>query len=360
MTENKCSAISEFKMSLTLKRGEPEWLETLQQDVANQALALLIGDDGCQISVPVAILVATSSLVRSVSAVLLPPAISPVALSVPGVAGDVLKIVVEMIVKGKSYSLNAEQIQKVDEVFEVLGFGAVLNSYDPESCEIKVEVQYENTIEAFEIGEIGEAGVSSSNDSKLEGENNISVIEEDIKVELNSKSEELESTPLHDRKANRKKKIRNKSYVCDECKYETLYKSSFIRHVRIHTGEKPFECDQCDYKANNKGNLTKHKRIHAVVKPYVCDQCDFKCSHSSQLKQHQRIHSEKPYACDQCQFKGFAISQLRSHIRIHTGEKPFSCDKCEFKANCSSILFRHNRIHSGEKPFSCDQREYKE
>ena len=53
-----------------------------------------------------------ATLVRSIAAVLLPPAFSPVALSVPGVAGDVLSIAVEMMTNGTSYDLNSEQNSK--------------------------------------------------------------------------------------------------------------------------------------------------------------------------------------------------------------------------------------------------------
>ena len=321
MTENKCSAISEFKMSLTLKRGEPEWLETLQQDVANQALALLIGDDGCQISVPVAILVATSSLVRSISAVLLPPAISPVALSVPGVAGDVLKIVVEIMKKGTAYDLNAEQIQKVCEVFDLMEFGAVLKSNNLECCEIKVEVEvkYEKEIDAFAIGEIE---VKSTNHSKFKENNNFSVEEVDIKMELQSESdsEKFKSTTLvGDRQAKRKTQTRNKFYVCDKCEYETSLKARFRCHERIHTDEKPFACDQCKYKANTKSLLMRHSRTHTGEKPYECDQCDYKYSVSNRLLQHR--------------------------IAIHKAEKPFTCDVCKYKAKKWRELIEHKRIH---------------
>jgi len=318
-------------MSLTLKR-DPEWMGTLQQADVDQALALLIGENGCQVSVPVAILVAASPLLRSISAVLLPPAISPVALSVPGVAGDVLSIVVEMMTKGTSYDLNSEQIQKVYEVFEVLGFAAVLNSYNLECCDIKIEVKYEKAIDAFENGEVG---VTSTKDSKLEEKSSVSVIEKDIKVELNSK--------------------------CDQCDYKVSIKSTLIRHKRTHTGKKPYECDQCDFKSEHSSKLQKHKRIHTSEKPFACDQCKYKGNDIYRLRRHLKIHTgEKPFACNQCEYRANQYSSLIRHRKIHTCEEPYDCDQCDYKCSVSTRFLRHMKVkHKVEKPFKCDLCDYK-
>jgi len=344
-------------MSLTLKR-DPEWMGTLQQADVDQALALLIGENGCQVSVPVAILVAASPLLRSISAVLLPPAISPVALSVPGVAGDVLSIVVEMMTKGTSYDLNSEQIQKVYEVFEVLGFAAVLNSYNLDYCDIKIEVKYEKAIDAFEKGEVG---VTSTKDSNLEEKSNFSVIEKDNKVELNSKCEKIKSMSLHDRKAKRKIHTSERIFACDQCDYKVCIKSTLIRHKRTHTGKKLYECDQCDFKSAHRSKLQKHKKIHTSEKPFACDQCKYKGNDIYRLRRHLKIHTgEKPFACNQCEYRANQYSSLIRHRKIHTCEEPYDCDQCDYKCSVSTRFLRHMKVkHKVEKPFKCDLCDYK-
>ena len=114
-------------MSLVLKR-HPVWIEFLpHSDSSPESTVLLLGDDGCQVLVPGALLLAASPLVRSNCAGHgIPPALSPIVLSVPVVPGDVLQAVGEMLKKG-SAALSYENIEKTEEVFKLLGVEAVLN-----------------------------------------------------------------------------------------------------------------------------------------------------------------------------------------------------------------------------------------
>lgn len=53
-------------------------------------------------------------------------------------------------------------------------------------------------------------------------------------------------------------------YACDVCNsYETAHKINIIRHMRIHSHEKPFQCNVCSKCFSLKHNLNTHKKkIH--------------------------------------------------------------------------------------------------
>ncbi|KAK3869711.1 hypothetical protein Pcinc_025004 [Petrolisthes cinctipes] len=46
--------------------------------------------------------------------------------------------------------------------------------------------------------------------------------------------------------------------VCPYCNKRFYCNAHFIRHQRIHTGEKPYKCPHCDYSSTQKGNLKGH------------------------------------------------------------------------------------------------------
>ena len=154
---------------------------------------------------------------------------------------------------------------------------------------------------------------------------------------------------------------REKPYHCDQCDKSFTQNSTFVNHLRIHSGEKPFhfisfQCDQCDKAYSWESALTKHLRTHSGEKPFQCDQCDKAFAQKSNLTTHLKIHSgEKPFQCDQCDKTFTQKSDLTRHLRMHGGEKAYACELCGKSFKWKGHLTVHLRIiHSGKKPYQCD------
>ncbi|XP_076821443.1 uncharacterized protein LOC143468246 isoform X2 [Clavelina lepadiformis] len=156
-----------------------------------------------------------------------------------------------------------------------------------------------------------------------------------------------------------KNRDRRKIYQCRECAFYSHRHSNLIRHMKIHTDERPYKCHLCDRAFRTNTLLRNHINTHTGTKPHKCsaEGCSMAFVTSGELTRHTRyIHThEKPFRCTLCDYASVEISKLRRHFRSHTGERPYSCDECGKAFADSFHLKRHRMSHTGEKPYECPE-----
>lgn len=73
-------------------------------------------------------------------------------------------------------------------------------------------------------------------------------------------------------------------YRCKQYGKAFIYRSSLVKHERIHTGEKPYECKQCGKAFSHGHQLTQHQKIHTGEKPYEHAECGQACSRADDVE----------------------------------------------------------------------------
>ena len=80
-------------------------------------------------------------------------------------------------------------------------------------------------------------------------------------------------------------------HQCTYCTKEFKKPSDLVRHIRIHTHEKPYKCRQCFRAFAVKSTLTAHIKTHTGVKDFQCEVCNKMFSTQGSLKVHLRLHT---------------------------------------------------------------------
>ena len=79
-------------------------------------------------------------------------------------------------------------------------------------------------------------------------------------------------------------------YCCSTCTYKSKYKSSTVRHLRTHSGDKPYHCELCQQLFAHSSGLKRHLSVHSGTRPHLCEICNKTFCTASLLKEHMPIH----------------------------------------------------------------------
>uniref|UniRef100_UPI00358F0560 zinc finger and BTB domain-containing protein 45-like isoform X2 n=1 Tax=Myxine glutinosa TaxID=7769 RepID=UPI00358F0560 len=112
--------------------------------------------------------------------------------------------------------------------------------------------------------------------------------------------------------------VERKAYACTLCYKTFTAKQNYVKHMFVHTGEKPHQCGVCWRSFSLKDYLIKHMVTHTGVRAYQCTVCNKRFTQKSSLNVHMRLHrGERHFPCPACSRKFSHRSLLERHATTH-------------------------------------------
>ncbi len=144
-------------------------------------------------------------------------------------------------------------------------------------------------------------------------------------------------------------------YSCNKCSAKFHTGCGLRKHVETHALELKFNCEKCGKKFPGKHalqahNLRSHQQKQADFE-HDCLFCARKFKNVHHLLRHIAVHThEKPYSCGLCD-KSFPENYIRfTHMRrFHTRELSYMCTKCPAAfVNCAGLR-KHTTTNHTER-----------
>lgn len=113
----------------------------------------------------------------------------------------------------------------------------------------------------------------------------------------------------------------NSGYSCHICGKQSKTKTAMNKHMLTHSAKK-YTCEFCNKRFSVKYSYIRHRRIHTGEKPYKCGFCERSFSDSSAWAKHVRTHSGgKQYSCDLCSKSFYDKTLCKTHMKRHQVRK---------------------------------------
>jgi hypothetical protein len=106
-----------------------------------------------------------------------------------------------------------------------------------------------------------------------------------------------------------------KKWKCDQCNFETGYKTSLNLHIQVHNTSEVIKCELCKHVATSKESLSMHcKDVHRELSDtkFRCNECSYTTGHRNILKVHMKRHNIAK--CSDSQERGDASERRTTNV----------------------------------------------